>query len=186
MVSVDHDLYDLPPRISQIADQSFNNFEFFLCEFCLILGEVKLELLPDCGGVLLAVKDEFFPLLLVEEDLADGVGLLLFELAAGDEEGEGLVDKAEGEVEDLHEVAAHDFVLFGLVQLDVPGGSQGSFQNGQLSFGNFLHAFVPVLDDADIFPGVQLLQRLLLLNLGQPQFILIHGLSSDDPVQFVL
>jgi hypothetical protein len=92
------------------------------------------------------VEDEVPPLLLVKENLLDQVGLLLLELAGGDEEGEGLVDVGEGQVKDLRKVAAHNLIFFRLLLLEVGGCSESPFDDCQLPLDHLLHPFAPVLD----------------------------------------
>lgn len=114
IVPIDHDLHDISSTILQVSNQPFNYLVLLVLRIKLLFQKMQRKLLPNIR-VMPLLNYQILPLLLVEQNLLYEIRLLLLELARRDEEGERLINKSKCQVEDLHEVAAHDLVFLWLL-----------------------------------------------------------------------
>ena len=162
-VPINHNLQHLPPRISQPSNKPINDTPLLSTFLDLPLTKMCLELLPNAVRHH-QVIDYFLPLFLTQQNLLDRVSFLSLEFSSSNEKRQRLIYETKSNVQNLHEVTAHNFVFLGLLLLDLLCRSQSTFNSAILPLHHFLHPVTPILNQPNIPQSVDLLQNMPLLT----------------------
>ena len=162
-VPINHNLQHLPPRISQPSNKPINDTPLLSTFLDLPLTKMCLELLPNAVRHH-QVIDYFLPLFLTQQNLLDRVSFLSLEFSSSDQERQRLIYKTKSNVQNLHEVAAHNLVFLRLLLLDLLCRPQSTLNSAILPLHHFLHPVTPILNQPNIPQSVDLLQNMPLLT----------------------